>query len=363
MNARQRVLTTLDHKEPDRVPIGDWIDEPTIVRLAEFLGIDGGPSKSKRVVMTGQEQVESLDLLWLVMQELGIDAVWLAYSKGLSSVDDEYARDKYGRVYHLNDQGIPMITKGAVEEPGDLVGYDMASKLELADMMRIEYMVEKMGHDGVLFLNIQDPFWESLEVRGGMEEYLLDFYDHPELVHGLGGITTEHAISAVDMGAEIGVEVIVVTGDLGSNETTLISPLHYRQYIKPYHAELVDHAHRKGLKVIKHTDGNVWPIIDDFIEVGFDGLNPIQPQCMDIAQVKEHLAGRMALMGNIDCTDLLPSGTPEQVSDVVEQTIRSVAPGGGYILASSNSLHPDCKPENIVAMIEVAHRFGAYPVD
>lgn len=67
---------------------------------------------------------------------------------------------------------------------------------------------------------------------------------------------------------------------------------HFREYIKPYHSEIVEHAYGKGVKIVKHSDGNIWPILADFVEVGFYGIHPIQPQCLDIGEVKNHLSDR-----------------------------------------------------------------------
>ncbi len=117
------------------------------------------------------------------------------------------------------------------------------------------------------------------------------------------------------------------------------------------------------MKIIKHSDGNMWSILDDHIEIGFDGFHPIQPDCMDIAKVKEHVAGQICLVGNIDCRQLLCSGAEEEVESVVEQTMRIAAPGGGYMLMSSNSIHPGVKPANYLAMLRAAQRCRTYPVN
>jgi len=101
--------------------------------------------------------------------------------------------------------------------------------------------------------------------------------------------------------------------------------------------------------------------IDDLLEEGFDGIHPIQPQCMDIGEVKAHLAGRACVVGNIDCRNLLPFGTEDEVVQTVRETIEKAGAGGGYILSSSNSIHPGCKPENYIAMVRATQKYGVYP--
>ena len=115
------------------------------------------------------------------------------------------------------------------------------------------------------------------------------------------------------------------------------------------------------MKIFKHSDGNMWPILDDHIEIGFDGYHPIQPDCMSIAEVKKHVDGKICLIGNIDCRALLCDGSEEEVEATVKETIEIAAPGGGYMLMSSNSIHPGVRPENFMAMVRAGHKYGVYP--
>ena len=99
-------------------------------------------------------------------------------------------------------------------------------------------------------------------------------------------------------------------------------------------------------------------------EAGIDAIDPLEPLAgMDIGQVKQTYGDRIALMGNLDCTELLPNATPGEVEEAVKETISKAAPGGGYVLASSNSIHPAVKPENYRAMVDAARRWGNYPLD
>jgi uroporphyrinogen decarboxylase len=126
----------------------------------------------------------------------------------------------------------------------------------------------------------------------------------------------------------------------------------------------VQTAHELGVRYIKHTDGNIWSLFDPMIEAGIDAIDPLEPVAgMDIGEVKSRYGDRLALVGNVDCTDLLPNATPEEVEEAVKETIAKGAPGGGYILASSNSIHPAVRPENYRAMAEAARRWGVYPLD
>ena len=360
MNSRERILTALRCEQPDRVPIFElYINEPSIVKLAKLLVPEAVKVEAAKDRF-GEERLEVLDLYCLLVDKLGLDATSTNFSIGTERISEDIGRDKYGTVYYLSEHGEPFPVEGPIKEPSDIKGFDMASKLRIEDFARVQYVIEKVGEEKAHFVSITDPFKVSWRRRGGMQNLLLDYVLNPQLVHDLARIATDFDMAAIDMAIQVGADVIVMPGDLAGEYTTIMSPQHYREYIKPYHKELVDHAHRRGVKIVKHSDGNIWPILDDLVEVGFDGIHPIQPQCMDIAEVKEHLDGRACILGNIDCRYLLPFGTEEEVERCVKETIEKAAPGGGYIISSSNSIHPGCKPENYIAMVRAAHKYGAY---
>jgi len=142
-----------------------------------------------------------------------------------------------------------------------------------------------------------------------------------------------------------------------------VSPKQFKEFILPYLRELVSLAKSKGKLFIKHTDGYLWPILDDIVKTGIDGLHPIEPAAgMDITEVKRAYGNKICVIGNIDCTYVLTLAPLELVEEVVKETIAKVAPNGGYILSSSNSIHPGVKPESFLTMIKVAKEYGVYPI-
>jgi uroporphyrinogen decarboxylase len=360
MNGRERILTALRCEQPDRVPIAElYINESSLVRLADLLNIDTSNIRAAKDRF-GEERYEMLDIYCKVVEKLQIDASCTNFSIGLEQLDASTGRDKFGTVYRLSEHGEPFPMEGPIKERSDTRGFDMVSKLHLRDFSRVQYVIEKLGSSRAHMVSITDPFKVSWRRRGGMQKLLVDFVLNPGLVHDLARIATDFDMAAVDMAIEVGADVIIMPGDLAGEDTTIMSPEHYREYIKPYHREITNHVHARGSKIVKHSDGNVWPILEDFIEVGFDGIHPIQPQCMDISEVKKHLAGRACVLGNIDCRNLLVFGTEKEVEKSVRETIDAAAPGGGYIITSSNSIHPGCRAENYVAMVQAAHKFGVY---
>ncbi len=116
-----------------------------------------------------------------------------------------------------------------------------------------------------------------------------------------------------------------------------------------------------GLYIIKHSDGNLWPILDMIIDTGIDCLDPIDPLAgMDLAEVKAKYGDRVALKGNVDCAQLLTFGTRDEVIRATRTALNQGMPGGGFILSSSNSIHSAVPPDNYLALVETAREYGSY---
>ena len=142
-----------------------------------------------------------------------------------------------------------------------------------------------------------------------------------------------------------------------------MSPELFGQMILPRLKRMVEVIHEEGALVIKHSDGNIYPILEAIASCGADGLNPIEPVVgMDLATTKKLVGDRVALVGNVDCGQLLSHGTIQEVRQAVRKCIADAGPGGGYLLCSSNSIHSSCKPENLVAMVKAGLEFGTYPL-
>ena len=197
-----------------------------------------------------------------------------------------------------------------------------------------------------------------------MSDLFMDYVMNPELVKRLSEIIMKYKKRILEMAAEEGADVLLTGDDYAHRKGTMMSPAHFEEFVLPYLQAAVDVAKAKKVPFIKHTDGNLWKIMDMIVDTGLDGLDPLEPIAdMDIGKAKEMYGERIALAGNIDCGELLSHGTTEEVAEAVKETIAKAAPGGGYILASSNSIHPAVKPENYRAMVEAARKYGRYPLD
>ncbi len=158
------------------------------------------------------------------------------------------------------------------------------------------------------------------------------------------------------------VGAIRMPDDLGHTGGTMVAPKFLRQYIFPWHKQIGEMVHAKGLPYLYHSDGRLYDVIDDLIECGFDALHPCEPASMDIELLKSKYGDRLCLCGNINLDSTLTLGTPEEVEEEVKLRIRTIAPGGGYCCGSSNSI-PEYVPfDNYVAMIEAIQKYGKYPI-
>jgi uroporphyrinogen decarboxylase len=160
------------------------------------------------------------------------------------------------------------------------------------------------------------------------------------------------------------IDVIEIEDDLGGQETSLISPMMYDRLLKPFHKELISFIKRKSprVKVMIHCDGSIRNLLPSFIEIGIDILNPVQTNIggMDLAGLKRDFGKDIVFQGAIDVQHVLARGTPQQVRDEVRRVIEILAPGGGYLLGSTQNMTADIPLGNVLAMFEAASTFCRY---
>ncbi len=140
---------------------------------------------------------------------------------------------------------------------------------------------------------------------------------------------------------------------MGAQQRMLISPAMWRRMLKPRMATLIStlKAINPALKVAYHSDGNIWPIIPDLIEIGLDVLNPIQPLSMDPAEVGRDFGDRLCFWGSIDEQHTLPYGTPADVAAEVRLRLDTLGRNGGLILGPTHHVQLDTPLENFWAMV------------
>ncbi len=361
MTGKERILTALNLRQPDRIPLFELAyNEASIIGIARYF-TDRLPPQKAVADMTPVELLLIFDALALFLEELDIEGVTARVLHQEEALGNDYVKDKWGIVYKKNPFGLAFPTDGPIKSESDLKSYKPPKFDRDIDLMLLNMVRGRFGDKKAILFCSHDCFRYGWGLRGGLEHLLIDYIDNPRLAHRLARMSTDYHKEEVAAALDVGADAIVFEDDLAFNTNTLMSPAQFDEFIGPYLKELVDLVHGKGAKAIKHTDGNIWPILDRLIEIGFDGIHPLQPQAsMDLRKVKEYCGNRVCLLGNIDCMELLPSGTEAEVEQAVRKAIDDAAAGGGYIMSSSNTIHPGCKPQNYIAMVRAARNYGKY---
>jgi uroporphyrinogen decarboxylase len=187
----------------------------------------------------------------------------------------------------------------------------------------------------------------------GYERLLSDFVLNPDLAEQILEIPYRYHLTAAKRLVEMGVDMIWIGDDVGTQSRMLISPAHWRKYLKPRMANFIAELKEidPRVKVAYHTDGVVHPIIPELIEIGVDILNPIQPACMDPDSLKREFGGRLCFWGSIDEQYTLPFGTPESVKAEVLTRLRTIGRNGGLIIGPTHHVQLDTPMENFWAMV------------
>jgi uroporphyrinogen decarboxylase len=278
---------------------------------------------------------------------------------GVVNLDKDRFRDPWGTIWARSPHGMAYMVEAPLKTPGDIRGYQRPSAGP-AEAFMVQVAGNRFAGEKAQFFLMRGAFVRSWRLRG-MQELFMDMMERPQFVHQLAETVTEFNLELCERAVDAGADVLIVEDDIAGNESTLISPQHFLEFVAPYNQRVLDYAHGQGLKVVRHSDGNLWPILDTLVDMGYDGLNPLEPGAgMDLKRVKDAYGDRICLLGNIDCGELLSSGTEEEVEAAVIQAIEDAAPGGGYVLCSSNSIHPGVKPENFLAMVRAAKAHGRY---
>ncbi len=149
--------------------------------------------------------------------------------------------------------------------------------------------------------------------------------------------------------------------DIAINTGLFVSPAVYKTYLFPWVTKIGELCRTIDVPFIYHSDGQLWDVFGDLAMCGVNAIHPIEPQAMDIHEVKQKLGNQFGLCGNVD-VDLLARGNPEQIRAITKELLRNIAPAGGYCLGSGNSVPEYANIDNYRVMIETVHQFGNYPI-
>ncbi len=383
MNSRERALTALDHREPDRIPFDlgsvqvTGIHEIAYRNLRQALGL---PETAVDLCDAIQQLAYIEDDL---AERLGIDFRGLyplnSHNWGINEVDagSYWAyHDEWGITHHMPKEGgfyysivevpLPKFDVSEVEIE-QFPWPDMGARWRVEGLRQQAEQYRAAGYAVVL----KDAFagiFEFAQRMIGMENLLilmsLDEKKAGILFDKLLELKLSYWQTALEELGDV-VDVVTYADDYGTQHSQLISPKMFRQQLKPrvrqifeLQAALAPHAKR-----FFHSDGNVRPLIPDFIEIGVDILNPVQATAvgMDPIELKREYGRDLIFWGaGVDTQSILPNGTPQEVKDDVRRNIEALAAGGGYVFNTVHNIQADVPPQNILAMWEALQEFGVY---
>jgi uroporphyrinogen decarboxylase len=384
MTSRERVLSAINHEEPDRVPIVIGVSNATGIKMKAYRGIKKifGIDAPDNYIYDWPE-LGTAEIDEATMQRLYSDVRGVLDSHPLKTLQRNQQRDPHSPF--IDSWGIGQVELSPGEWFPGIHPLSRATTLEeieaypdwpdVNDPSRVAYVKETarrlaeqneyaiMAIPWLLF-----PFERAISMQG-MDVFLMNIALYPDFARALLHKITE--VCKLLIGPfleELGdnVDIIKIGDDLGTQDSLIISPEMYRDILKPLHADFIQFIKaRSKAKIFFHSDGDVSPIIDDFIEIGVDILNPIQTSAGkmgDLEGLKKRYGKNLVFCGGIDTQSVLQCGTPETVRKEVQRVMKILGPGGGFMVAAVHTVMNDVPPQNVLAMVDTVIEFGNYPI-
>lgn len=350
MTSKERVLHTLNGKEPDKVPIFDFLNSQNLFK--EVLGRSVDTRTSEDIIECSAK--------------IGYDlaVVALGLKKGFNKQGSRY-EDEWGTILEKSDANWPIDAPVgfSIKTRSDLKNFSWPNPDDESRLDGIKSAV-RMGKEKDIFVvgSIRGPFSSSW-LMIGFNEMMIKLYDDPDFLEEIMKGCTNFYIRGAEKMIEAGVDAILFTDDYGCNQNTFISPTLFREMILPHINRMVKSITARKVPVIMHSDGHIAPLLKDLVGTGISGYHPVERSAgMELSKVKQDFQKKLTLIGNVNNKTTLVFGSTEDVVSEVKECIRLAAPGGNYILASDHSLHGDIPNRNIFALYEAGRKYGKYPI-
>jgi len=333
-----RLRAAFAREEPDRVPAMEVVIDPRL--KTAFMG---------RPLENLVDEVT----FWM---EAGYDSVTLNAWMFLPGEGPEFAMEVNSEGKRQFSTGI----RGLIQTWEDYEKHDWDQ--EKVDLRLFEE-IRPLLPPGVKTIAYGGKIFSTTWMMMGFEHFCQALYADEELVGEVfpryGEITLEVTERLVEIDT---VGAIWVGDDQAHGDSVMIHPDFLRKHVYPYYKKVCDVAHAKNIATIFHSDGNLTKIIPDLIACGFDCLHPFEPDAMNIVEAKKDYGSKVCISGNVDLGSTLTKGTPTDVEAEVRRLIRELAPGGGYVVSSSNSMTEYVPYEKFLAVMRTVHEAGHYPI-
>ncbi|MCL5072252.1 MAG: uroporphyrinogen decarboxylase [Actinobacteria bacterium] len=375
--SRQRVIETLNHREPDRVPrdLGGRVS--TMMKGAyrafkDYLKLD---DCGYDTINPDWYTVDEFDER--VLEFLGIDfrRLFLKSSSNYSKIieDDGSWKDELGFTRRYTGM-YGEILDHPLRHISDESDIDKYKFYNAYDQARVEGLKEKAEHlynstnYAIVAAGAIGGLLETCTWMRGFDQFPIDLVFNKKLAHALLEKLTNYYTELMDIFlSSVGpyIQMVEMADDIGYQNNLLISPELYRGMILPYYRRLLDFVKSKTkAKIFHHSCGAVTKGAEILIDAGVDILNSLQPRAtgMDTTYLKDKFGDRLSFHGGVDIQWIMPSGTTTDVENEVKRRIAIYAPGGGYILCAAHDIQEDVPPENVVALYMAGEYWGSYPL-
>ncbi|MCG8307500.1 MAG: hypothetical protein MI975_08920 [Cytophagales bacterium] len=354
MNSKERFCTTINKNIPDRAPLYASCTPQVAKKLSGY---------------TGQDYEEPLDSMLStrashmdLMTNLGADAVGIAVcapsNKPTIQLNGGLIKNEWGMVFKDTGQynefyEFPL---AHAETAKDIKNFEFPDPSAPGRLEAAQATLKKYGNTHGIIADLETTLFETAWYLTGLEKFLMDMMMEAEYINPLldeiQHIHTEYGKRMIELGAD----VLWCGDDFGSQTSLMLDTDTFRRVFKPRIKEMFT-EYRKvnpNIKLAWHSCGAIKPLIPDFIEVGLDILNPIQPLAaeMDPQKLKNEFGKDLIFFGGICVQELLPHGTPETIKEEVTKRAEILGKNGGYIVAPAHNIQEDTPVENILALFE-----------
>ncbi len=331
MTPKERVLAALAYEETDIVPYDVIIEGDVHDRLNKFYG---GTEWEHRI----QKHILPVSF-----------PIWA----NLEPTEEGYFKDEYGGMWNFNAQPFHLVEFPLTEPTLEGYDFDTVAKtvLDALDMESAKLILSQNQDKFIVGQIHFGPFERSWMLRG-FENVLMDSILHPEFYEELLDRIVEVQLPMIDKLCTLPIDGVFFGDDWGDQRGVILGPDRWRRFIKPRVKKLYERAHSAGKFVLTHCCGNAFDVIPDMIEVGLDVLESLQPEAMNVYEIKRRYGKNLRLWGGLGMQQTLAFGSPDEVRAEIRRLIQEMGRGGGYILAPAKPLMEDVPTENAVAVVE-----------
>ncbi|MCK4829069.1 uroporphyrinogen decarboxylase [bacterium] len=330
MNNKQRVLDSLNHRQPDKVPFHIGFTVKAHEKMIDYFGDPDFTSRIDNCICMLSTEKDSTG----------------------SQMTADIWEDEFGVKWDRSvDKDIGVVCNCMIT-PDNIDDYEFPDPDDQSRYRAYGKAIEG-NCDRFVMAAIGFSLFERAWTLAGMENILMGMISDPDFVHKLFDRILQHNMRIIENACNYELDAMHFGDDWGQQTGLIMGPRLWREYVKPCIKQMVQLTRSKGKHVSIHSCGKIDEIIPDLIEIGLDIYNPFQPEVMDVFEIKTNYGNSLTFWGGISTQKTLPYGTVRETKDEVRRLLDQIGVNGGYIAAPAHGIPGDAKPANVAAMIEI----------